>query len=82
MQNYICLFVRVCSRIYAILLQVSGTNLMYNGQKVFLSGANAAWNNYGNDFGNGQYSGILETWMSEINAAGGNSFSQLLRWYR
>ena len=62
---------------YATIPQVSGTDLMYNGQKVFLSGANAAWNDYGNDFGNGHYTGILETWMADIGASGGNSFSKL-----
>ncbi|KAF2355525.1 Glycoside hydrolase family 5 [Trinorchestia longiramus] len=55
-------------------LSVSGTDLIYNGQKVYLSGANAAWNNYGYDFGNGQYDGSLEGWMQEIKSAGGNSF--------
>ena len=38
-------------------LTTSGTNLLYNGQKVFLSGANIAWKSYGYDFGNGQFQG-------------------------
>ncbi|XP_066965191.1 mannan endo-1,4-beta-mannosidase-like [Macrobrachium rosenbergii] len=54
-------------------LQVSGKDLTYNGEKVFLSGCNFAWNNYGYDFGNGKYDGTLEQWASEIGGAGGNS---------
>ena len=47
---------------------------MYKGEKVYLSGSNAAWSNYGYDFGNGLYNGTLEGWMADISAAGGNSF--------
>ncbi|XP_071528681.1 LOW QUALITY PROTEIN: mannan endo-1,4-beta-mannosidase-like [Panulirus ornatus] len=54
-------------------LQVSGTDLKYKGEKVFLSGCNIAWNNYGYDFGNGGYDGKLESWVEEIKAGGGNS---------
>ncbi|XP_050714912.1 mannan endo-1,4-beta-mannosidase-like [Eriocheir sinensis] len=54
-------------------LDVSGTDLTYNGEKVFLIGANYAWLNYGNDFGNGGYSTTLENWLQEIGASGGNS---------
>lgn len=46
---------------------------MYNGEKVFLNGANYAWNNYGYDFGNGGYTDTLDQWMKEIGDAGGNS---------
>lgn len=52
-------------------LAISGTNFLYNGQKVYLSGSN-----YGNDFGNGQYAnsrGVLETWLTKISIAEGNS---------
>lgn len=59
---------------HAARLAVSGTDLTYNGQTVYLSGANAAWNIYGYDFGNGQYDGSLEPWMADIGAAGGNAF--------
>ncbi|KAA0202739.1 Glycosyl Hydrolase 5 [Hyalella azteca] len=58
----------------AVKLTVSGSSLMYGGEKVYLSGANAAWNSYGYDFGNGGYDGSLETWLAEVKAAGGNSF--------
>ena len=47
---------------------------MYNGQEVYLNGVNAAWNNYGYDFGNGGYDGSLESWMADISQSGGNSF--------
>lgn len=64
------------SLLEAARLSVSGNDLSYNGQKVYLSGANAAWNNYGYDFGNGGYDGSLESWMADIGSAGGNSFSE------
>ena len=58
-------------------LTTSGTNLLYNGKKVFLSGVNIAWNSYGYDFGNGQYAAnsksTLEGWMNSISGSGGNS---------
>lgn len=56
--------------------QVSGTDLMYKGEKIFLNGVNLAWNNYGYDFGNGGYDGTLENWVQDIGAAGGNSISK------
>ena len=52
---------------------MNGTDLVYNGEKVYLSGANAAWNVYGFDFGNGLYDGTLEQWLREISESGGNS---------
>ena len=58
-------------------LTTSGTNFYYNNQKVFLSGVNIAWNSYGYDFGNGQYvansKSTLESWLTQIDANGGNS---------
>ena len=58
-------------------LTTSGSNLFYNGQKVFLSGVNIAWNSYGYDFGNGAYEAnskaTLERWLTQIANAGGNS---------
>nr|XP_045603070.1 mannan endo-1,4-beta-mannosidase-like [Procambarus clarkii] len=53
--------------------RVSGRDLIYGDEKVYLNGVNIAWNNYGNDFGNGVYDGTLETWVQEIGSAGGNS---------
>lgn len=52
---------------------MSGKDLTYNGQKVFLNGCNIAWHNYGYDFGNGGYDGTLEQWLREIGGSGGNS---------
>ena len=63
-------------------LTTSGTNLLYNGKKVFLSGVNIAWNSYGYDFGNGQYASnsksTLEGWLNSISGSGGNSVRKLI----
>ena len=32
-------------------LTVSGTDLLYNGKKIFFSGANLAWSDYNSDVG-------------------------------
>src|ERR1700743_790676 len=56
-------------------LQVKGKEFYYNGQKVFLSGANVAWNEIGKDWGNGQYwkhRSKMNEWLSGINTHGGN----------
>jgi mannan endo-1,4-beta-mannosidase len=55
--------------------------LSINGQKVFLSGPNIAWQSYGYDFGNGMYDvngGALESMLQSISDNGGNSVSKLL----
>ncbi|RXG61487.1 Mannan endo-1,4-beta-mannosidase [Armadillidium vulgare] len=54
-------------------LATSGTTLTYNGEQVYLNGVNIAWNNYGYDFGNGQYDGTLDEWLNDIGTAGGNA---------
>jgi len=63
-------------------LTTSGTNLLYNGQKVFLNGANIAWKSYGYDFGNGQYAAnskaTLENWITQIANNGGNTVRKLM----
>ncbi|CAG2176469.1 unnamed protein product, partial [Oppiella nova] len=54
---------------------VKGKEFYYNGQKVFLSGANVAWNEIGKDWGNGQYwkhRSKMNEWLSGINTHGGN----------
>lgn len=52
----------------------NSTQLSYNSQPLFLSGANQAWLNYGNDFGESSSSACpLQDFVSEISAAGGNS---------
>jgi mannan endo-1,4-beta-mannosidase len=56
-------------------LQVRGKDLVYNGQKVFLSGANLAWDNYGNDWGSGKYfnhRSMYQGYFKEIADNGGN----------
>lgn len=62
-------------------LTTSGRDFYYNGQKVFLSGVNIAWNSYGYDFGNGAYESnskaTLETWLTQIANNGGNSIRKL-----
>ncbi|XP_025105016.1 mannan endo-1,4-beta-mannosidase-like [Pomacea canaliculata] len=53
-----------------------GTNLIHNGQKIFLSGANTAWVAYGYDFGNNQYQYRRDRYiylMDKVKEAGGNS---------
>jgi len=63
----------------AIQLGVSGTDLVYNGKKVFLSGTNIAWNSYGYDFGNNGYMNNgqkLEEWLEMVKQNGGNSVSK------
>ncbi|XP_046463073.1 mannan endo-1,4-beta-mannosidase-like isoform X1 [Daphnia pulex] len=61
-------------------LTTSGRDFLYNGQRVFLSGANIAWYSYGYDFGNGVYQSdvkeTLETWLTMIANSGGNSVRQ------
>jgi len=69
----VCLLALFAGQAVATKLQVSGTELTYNGEAVFLNGVNIAWNDYGNDFGNGAYNGKLEQWVTEIGNAGGNS---------
>jgi len=57
-------------------LSVSGKGFAYNGTKVFLSGTNFAWDNYGNDFGSGAYKNTkskIEGWLASIAKAGGNA---------
>jgi len=58
-------------------LSTNGNDLIYNGQRVFLSGVNIAWNSYGYDFGNGQWAAnsrsTLLGWLDSISGSGGNS---------
>ena len=65
-----------CSQEY---LSVSGQNLTLNGEKVFLSGMNQAWHNYGSDFGHNFYlisRPYLLTTLDDIKKSGGNSISK------
>ncbi|KAL7637770.1 UNVERIFIED_CONTAM: hypothetical protein RMT77_011381 [Armadillidium vulgare] len=67
------LLLGVVSSSFGARLATSGTTLTYNGEQVYLNGVNIAWNNYGYDFGNGQYDGTLDEWLTEIGTAGGNA---------
>ena len=62
-------------------LSVFGNRFKYNGLTVFLSGANLAWNEKTNDFGNGRYTSVTQSifndWLSQINANGGNSIRRI-----
>ena len=56
---------------------IIGKEFVYGSDTVFLSGANPAWINYGNDFGNNQWNLTTgETWkrqLKEMGDAGGNT---------
>lgn len=58
-------------------LSVSGTDFMLNDEKVYLSGMNIAWHDFGMDFGEGRYDAstgaYLEDYLRRIAEAGGNS---------
>ena len=41
-----------------IAVSADGNGFVYNGQSVFLSGANQPWLHYGSDFGNNQTNGV------------------------
>jgi len=54
----------------------SDNTFSFNGQRVFLSGANQPWIDYGNDFGNNQTNGkicSLQQYIANLTKAGGNS---------
>ncbi|CAB3380973.1 Hypothetical predicted protein [Cloeon dipterum] len=57
-------------------LKVTSGYFSINGQKVFLSGPNIAWQSYGYDFGNGMYDvngGTLESLLQSVSDSGGNA---------
>ena len=57
-------------------LAVEDGEFRLNGEKVFQSGMNIAWNQFGADFGNGNYEYTgqqLEKYIRDIAEAGGNS---------
>merc|ERR1711907_696469 len=54
----------------------STNTFSYQGKRVFLSGANQPWIDYGNDFGNNQTNGkicSLQQYIANLTKAGGNS---------
>jgi len=57
-------------------LAVEGDKFVYGGEKVYLSGTNAAWVYYGYDFGDNGWQDHGDKWADElakISEAGGNS---------
>ena len=59
----------------------STNTFSFNGQRVFLSGANQPWIDYGNDFGNHQSNGkicSLQQYIANLTEAGGNSMRMWL----
>ncbi|GFR69945.1 endo-1,4-beta-mannanase 1 [Elysia marginata] len=57
-------------------LSVSGNHFLFKGEKVFLSGGNLPWINYGYDYGNNQWAEVkarVEKQMQMLHRAGGNS---------
>lgn len=61
-------------------LKISGHHFYLDGIRVFLSGINQAWVNYGYDFGNNQYQqrrAKYEDTLDKVRAAGGNSVRML-----
>lgn len=61
-------------------LGIQGTHFTYNGQRVFLSGINKAWEHYAHDFGNGQYNGVkarYEHVFQQLQNAGANSIREI-----
>ena len=61
-------------------LSVKGDQLRLNGHKVFMSGMNIAWQDFGMDFGEGRYDCCTgykqEDFMKRISASGGNSIRE------
>ena len=62
----------------AALLTVSGTDILYNGKKIFFSGTNLAWSDYNSDVGDAPLD--ENSWRKAVEgtrAAGGNA----IRWW-
>ncbi len=60
------------------LLTVSGTDILYNGKKIFFSGTNLAWSDYNSDVGDSPLD--ENSWRKAVEgtrAAGGNA----IRWW-
>lgn len=67
-----------CSAFAAPGLTVSGTDLLYNGKKIFFSGTNLAWSDYNSDVGDSPLN--ENAWRKAVEgtrAAGGNA----IRWW-
>ena len=62
-------------------LAVENGEFRLNDEKIFQSGMNIAWNQYGADFGNGNYELTgpqLEKYIVDISNAGGNSLRRII----
>jgi len=62
-------------------LSINGSHFYMDEERVFLSGANQAWVNYGRDFGNNQYSKLRRNFsavLDELADAGGNSIRKFV----
>ena len=62
-------------------LAIENGEFRLNGEKIFQSGMNIAWNQYGADFGNGNYEYTgpqLEKYIRDIANVGGNSISKFI----
>lgn len=67
-----------CSAFAAPGLTVSGTDLLYNGKKIFFSGTNLAWSDYNSDVGDSPLN--ENAWRKAVEgtrSAGGNA----IRWW-
>ena len=56
--------------------KVDGKSLMWNGKKIFLNGANIAWKELNNDYGNGKYfqhRNKMNEWLKGVSDNGGNT---------
>ena len=71
----------LCCATKFLTIDKSSKTFKYDGKTVFLSGANQAWNQYANDFGNHQANGVfceLNRTLTNISTNGGNSVREWL----
>lgn len=81
---FICLLaISLLATCQAAYLTTTGTSFYYNRQKIFLSGYNIAWYDFGNDFGTSKYfggsdyKGKLVKYLDQVKNAGGNAVRKL-----
>jgi len=74
-------FSQLSSAIERLTIDKSTKTFKYNGNTVFLNGANQPWDQYGNDFGNNQSNGVfcnLNYTLANLTANSGNSVREWL----